>query len=280
MQILTTIGDFRAVRTKIRSTESLGFVPTMGYLHDGHLELVRRARVASGIVAVSIFVNPTQFGPDEDLLSYPHDVERDQALLGKAGCDLLFYPAVEEMYPPGGRDIYVEPGELGTVLEGASRPGHFRGVATVVTKLFNIVQPERAYFGEKDGQQLAVIRRIVRDLDFAVEIIAVPTVRESDGLAMSSRNTYMSPDERSAATVLYRALMRAQELHAEGVKDVEVLRSAVFDILASEPLATAEYVSMADPETLEELDFVDADAMVSLAVRIGRTRLIDNVLLG
>ena len=280
MQILTTIGDFRAVRAKIRSTGSLGFVPTMGYLHDGHLELVRRARVANGIVAASIFVNPTQFGPDEDLLSYPRDVERDQALLEKAGCDLLFYPAVEEMYPPGGGDAYVVPGELATVLEGASRPGHFRGVATVVAKLFNIVQPETAYFGQKDGQQLAVIRRMVRDLDFPVEIIAVPTVREPDGLAMSSRNTYLSPDERSAATVLYRALMRAQELHMEGVKDLEVLRAAVFDILASEPLATAEYVSMADPETLEELDFVDADAMVSLAVRIGRTRFIDNVLLG
>ena len=277
MKILTTIGDFRAVRAEIHSTGSLGFVPTMGYLHDGHLELIRRARVANGIVAVSIFVNPTQFGPDEDLLSYPRDVERDQALLENAGCDLLFYPAVEEMYPPDGGDVYVAPGELATALEGASRPGHFRGVATVVAKLFNIVQPETAYFGQKDGQQLAVIRRMVRDLNFPVEIIAVPTVREPDGLAVSSRNTYLSPDERSAATVLYRALMRAQELHLEGEKDAEVLRSAVFDILASEPLATADYVSIADPETLEELDLVEPDAMVSLAVCIGRTRLIDNV---
>ena len=185
MQILTTIGDFRSVRENVRSTGLLGFVPTMGSLHDGHLELVRHARVANGTVAVSIFVNPTQFGPDEDMLTYPRDVERDQVLLEEVGCDLLFYPAVEEIYPPGGADIHVVPGKLAAVLEGASRPGHFRGVVTVVAKLFNIVQPERAYFGQKDGQQLAVIRRMVRDLDFPVEIVAVPTVREPDGLAMS-----------------------------------------------------------------------------------------------
>ena len=236
MQILTTIGDFRSLRLKIRSAGSLGFVPTMGYLHDGHIELVRHARVVNEIVAVSIFMNPTQFGHDEDLLSYPRDVARDQALLEKAGCDLLFYPAVEEMYPPDGGDVHVLPGKLATVLEGASRPGHFRGVATVVAKLFNIVQPERAYFGQKDGQQLAVIRRIVRDLDFPVEIIAVPTVREPDGLAMSSRNAYLSPDERSAATVLYRALMRAQELH---LKESKTLRCFVQRCSMSWPLSVS-----------------------------------------
>jgi len=280
MQILTTIDDFRSAREKISSGESLGLVPTMGHLHDGHLELVRQARAANGTVAVSIFVNPTQFGPDEDMLTYPRDVERDRALLEEAGCDLLFYPAVEEMYPPGGADIHVVPGKLADVLEGASRPGHFRGVATVVAKLFNIVQPERAYFGQKDGQQLVVIRRMVRDLDFPVEIVPVPTVREPDGLAMSSRNTYLNERERSAATVLYRALMRAQELHLEGEQDAELLRAAMSDVLASEPLAAADYVSVADPETLEELVLVDSEAMVSLAVRIGQTRLIDNVLLG
>ena len=280
MQILTTIGDFRSVREKIRSAGPLGFVPTMGYLHDGHLELVRHARLANVTVAVSIFVNPTQFGPGEDMLTYPRDVERDQVLLEEVGCDLLFYPAVEEMYPTGGADIHVVPGKLAAVLEGASRPGHFRGVATVVAKLFNIVQPERAYFGQKDGQQLAVIRRMVGGLDFPVEIVAVPTIREPDGLAMSSRNTYLNLRERSAATVLYRALMRAQELHLEGEQDAEVLRGAVFDVLASEHLAATDYVSVADPETMEEMVFVDSDAMVSLAVRIGRTRLIDNVLLG
>ena len=280
MQILTTISDFRSIREKIRSSGSVGLVPTMGYLHDGHLELVRHARVANETVAVSVFVNPTQFGPDEDVLTYPQDVERDQVLLEEVGCDLLFHPAVEEMYPPGGADIHVVPGKLAAVLEGASRPGHFRGVATVVAKLFNIVQPERAYFGQKDGQQLAVIRRMVRDLDFPVEIVAVPTVREPDGLAMSSRNTYLSPRERSAATVLYKALTRARELHLEGEQDAEVLRAAMFDVLASERLAGVDYVSVADPETLEEMALVDSDAMASLAVRIGRTRLIDNVLLG
>ncbi len=280
MQILTTISDFRSIREKIRSSGSVGLVPTMGYLHDGHLELVRHARVANETVAVSVFVNPTQFGPDEDVLTYPQDVERDQVLLEEVGCDLLFHPAVEEMYPPGGADIHVVPGKLAAVLEGASRPGHFRGVATVVAKLFNIVQPERAYFGQKDGQQLAVIRRMVRDLDFPVEIVAVPTVREPDGLAMSSRNTYLSLRERSAATVLYKALTRARELHLEGEQDAEVLRAAMFDVLASEPLAAADYVSVAHPETLEEMALVDSDAMASLAVRIGRTRLIDNVLLG
>ena len=279
MQILTTIGDFRSVREKIRSAGPLGLVPTMGYLHDGHLELVRHARVANGTVAVSIFVNPTQFGHDEDLLSYPRDVERDQALLEKADCDLLFYPAVEEMYPPGDLDIYVVPGRVAAVLEGASRPGHFRGVATVVAKLFNIVQPERAYFGQKDGQQLAVIRRMVRDLDFPVEIIAVPTVRDPDGLAMSSRNAYLGPTERAAAPILYRALMHAQELYEGGERDANVLRIAMHEVLTSEDLAVVDYVSVADAETLEELDHVDSSAMASLAVRIGRTRLIDNIVL-
>ena len=183
------------------------------------------------------------------------------------------------MYPPGGADIHVVPGKLADVLEGASRPGHFTGVATVVAKLFNIVQPERAYFGQKDGQQLVVIRQMVRDLDFPVEIVAVPTVREPDGLAMSSRSTYLSPDERSAATVLYRALMRAHELHTEGEQDAEVLRVAMSEVLAAEPLAAAEYVSVADPETLEELELVGSEAMVSLAVRIGGARLNDHVML-
>ena len=279
MQILTTIDDFRTARANARATGSLGLVPTMGHLHDGHLELVRHASAANGTVAVSIFVNPTQFGPDEDMLTYPRDVERDRVLLEEVGCDLLFYPAVEEMYPTGGVDIQVVPGKLAAVLEGASRPGHFRGVATVVAKLFNIVQPERAYFGQKDGQQLVVIRQMVRDLDFPVEIVAVPIVREPDGLAMSSRNTYLNAGERSAATVLYRALVRAQELHLDGEHDAEVLRAAMSDVLESEPLAAADYVSVADPETLAELVLVDSQALVSLAVRIGGTRLIDNVLL-
>lgn len=280
MQTLTAISDFRAAREESRSLGNLGLVPTMGYLHDGHLELVHRARAENKIVAASIFVNPTQFGPNEDLASYPRDFERDQALLEKAGCDLLFYPPVEEIYPPLGADTYVVPGKIAAVLEGALRPGHFRGVATVVAKLFNIVQPERAYFGQKDGQQVAVIQRMVRDLDFPVEVIVVPTVREDDGLAMSSRNTYLSSTERAAAAVLYRALQRATALFEDGVRDAEALRAAIQQTLEEEPLANVDYVSVADSETLEESSDVKESAMASLAVRIGKTRLIDNVLLG
>ena len=279
MQTVTSIADFRAAREKLRSAGSLGFVPTMGYLHEGHLESVRRARAENEAVAVSIFVNPTQFAPDEDLATYPRDLERDQTLLEGEGCDLLFSPPVEEMYPPGGTDIHVVPGNVAAMLEGASRPGHFRGVATVVAKLFNIVEPERAYFGQKDGQQVAVIQRMVRDLDFPVEIMVVPTVREPDGLALSSRNTYLSPSERAAAPVLYGALRHAGELHEKGERDADVLRIAIREILTSETLVVVEYVSIADSRTLEEIDHVDSSAMASLAVRIGQIRLIDNILL-
>ncbi len=280
MQVLTTIGDFRSAREKIGSSGSLGFVPTMGCLHDGHLELVRRARIANGILAVSIFVNPTQFGSDEDLLNYPRDVERDQILLEKEGCDLLFCPAVEEMYPLGALDIHVVAGRAAAVLEGASRPEHFRGVATVVAKLFNIVQPERAYFGQKDGQQLVVIRGMVRDLDFPVEVVVVPTMRDPDGLALSSRNVYLTAPERAAAPILYRALRQAQVLYDGGVRDAGVLRNAMREILSSENLVVVDYVSVADAETLEELAHVKSTAIASLAARVGHTRLIDNVLLG
>lgn len=279
MQILTTISDFRAAREESRSLGTLGFVPTMGYLHDGHLELVRRARAVNKVVAASIFVNPTQFGPSEDLTSYPRDFERDQALLEEAGCDLLLCPSVEEIYPPEGTDTYVVPGKVAAVLEGALRPGHFRGVTTVVAKLFNIVQPERAYFGQKDGQQVAVIQRMVKDLDFPVEIVVVPTVREGDGLAMSSRNTYLSPTERTAAAVLYRALQRATALFEDGVRNAEALRAVMQQTLEEEPLVNIDYVSVADSETLEESREVRGSAMASLAVRIGKTRLIDNILL-
>ncbi|MBI4235843.1 MAG: pantoate--beta-alanine ligase [Chloroflexi bacterium] len=278
MRVLTTIADFRRAHAEVRG--SLGFVPTMGYLHEGHLELVRRAKAENEAVAASIFVNPTQFGPAEDLAAYPRDFARDRAMLERTGCDLLFYPSVEEIYPPPGADMFVVPGRVAAVLEGAVRPGHFRGVATVVAKLFNIVQPQRAYFGQKDGQQVAVIKRMVRDLDFPVEIVVVPTVREPDGLAMSSRNVYLSPADRAAAPVLYRALRRAEELYQGGERDAEALRRAVRQVLASEPLAHVDYVSVADADTLEELNRVQGCAMASLAVRIGRTRLIDNAILG
>lgn len=250
----------------------------MGALHEGHLSLVRRARADNDTVVVSIFVNPTQFGPSEDYARYPRDPDRDLALLRDLGTDVVFMPPVEEMYPEG-FDTYVQVEKLSQVLEGASRPGHFRGVATVVTKLFNIVQPHRAYFGQKDAQQLAVIRRLTRDLDLPVEVVGLPTVREPDGLAMSSRNAYLSPEERKAAPVLYRSLEAAQELWRSGVRDVSLIRQRMNEVLAAEPLARVDYVSVADAETLEELETVDRPALVSLAVRIGGTRLIDNVTL-
>jgi pantoate--beta-alanine ligase len=251
----------------------------MGALHEGHLSLVQRARADDDTVVVSIFVNPAQFGPSEDYARYPRDPDRDLALLRDVGTDLVFMPPVEEIYPQG-FDTYVEVGKLAQVLEGASRPGHFRGVATVVAKLFNIVQPHRAYFGQKDAQQLAVIRRLTRDLGLPVEVVGLPTVREPDGLAMSSRNAFLSPEERKAALVLYRSLEAAQELWRSGVRDASLIRQRMGEVLAGEPLARVDYVSVADAETLEELETVDRPALVSLAVRIGKTRLIDNVGLG
>jgi len=279
MQVVTTVAEMRRLRA--RMTGGVGLVPTMGYLHEGHLSLVRCARADNDHLVVSIFVNPTQFGPQEDYQRYPRDPERDLRLLEQEGTDAVFMPEVEEMYPQG-FDAWVEVGEsLTGRLEGASRPGHLRGVTTVVAKLFNVVQAQRAYFGQKDGQQLAVIRKMVADLNMGVEIVDVPTVREPDGLAMSSRNSYLSPEERRAATVLWRSLSRARELFDGGERRAEVIRGGMRDVLASEPLAEVEYVSVADAEMLAELETIqDRAAMVSLAVRIGRTRLIDNVIIG
>ncbi|MBX6341415.1 MAG: pantoate--beta-alanine ligase, partial [Thermomicrobiaceae bacterium] len=251
----------------------------MGYLHAGHLALVERARGENDRVVVSIFVNPTQFGPQEDFNRYPRDLERDLALLREARVDAVFAPSVAEMYPPGFA-TYVEVGGVTERLEGAARPGHFRGVATVVTKLFNIVQPDRAYFGQKDAQQLVVIRKMVADLAIPVEVVAVPTVREPDGLALSSRNVYLSPEERRAAVALSQGLFAARDRFQAGERDAEALRETVRARVAREPLVRLEYVSVADPETLEELSTVGDRALVSLAARVGATRLIDNVLLG
>jgi len=277
MQVVTTVAEMHRLRSQM--TGSVGLVPTMGYLHEGHLSLVRRARADNEHVVATIFVNPTQFGPQEDYQRYPRDPERDLRLLEQEGTDVVFMPSVEEMYPQG-FDAWVEVGEsLTGRLEGAFRPGHLRGVTTVVAKLFNVVQPQRAYFGQKDGQQLAVIRRMAADLNMGVEIVGVPTVREPDGLAMSSRNAYLSAGERRAATVLWRSLCRARELFDGGERRAEVIRGEIRAVLASEPLARVEYVSVADAETLAELETIDRAAMVSLAVRIGSTRLIDNVTL-
>ncbi len=275
--VVTTIEEYRRVRAAMTGT--VGAVPTMGYLHEGHLALVRRARAENDHVVVSIFVNPTQFGPNEDFARYPRDPDRDLALLRGEGVDVVFMPSVEEMYPEG-FSTYVNVERLTDRLEGAHRPGHFRGVTTVVTKLFHILQPHRAYFGQKDAQQLIVIRRMTRDLAFPIDIVDVPTVREPDGLAMSSRNVYLSPDERRAATVLFRALERARELWNAGVRNGDQLREAMQRVIESEPLARADYVSVADPETLEELDAIEDRALASLAVRLGSTRLIDCVWLG
>ena len=277
MKVVTKIDEYRKMRQQMACP--LGFVPTMGYLHQGHLELVRRARAENQMVVVSIFVNPTQFGPQADLASYPRDPERDLALLEKEGADMVFMPSAEEMYPEG-FDSWVEVGRVTERLEGAYRTGHFRGVATVVAKLFNIVQPTRAYFGQKDAQQLIVIKKMASDLNLDLEVVAVPTVRESDGLAMSSRNVRLDPNERQAALVLWKALSLARELWQESERDAECLRREMTLLIDAEPLASIDYVSVADPDTLEEFSRIEGAALVSMAVMIGKTRLIDNIMLG
>jgi len=276
VKVLKTINGIKQLRLKL--PEPVGFVPTMGYLHEGHLVLVRRAKAENSSVVVSIFVNPTQFGPHEDFDKYPRNPERDLAMLEKEGVDLVFMPSVAEMYPPQ-FNSWVDVGKITERLEGAARPGHFRGVATVVAKLFNIVQPDRAYFGQKDAQQLAVIKKMVADLNMNLEVVAVPTVREPDGLAMSSRNIYLNPEERKAAVVLYQALSLAQKLWSQGEKDAQAIRQKMTGLIQKQPLANIEYISIADAETLDELDKVKPPALVSLAVKIGKTRLIDNVVL-
>jgi pantoate--beta-alanine ligase len=277
MRLAATIAEMRALRRTM--TGAVGFVPTMGYLHEGHLSLARAARRQNEHVVASIFVNPTQFGPNEDFERYPRDEERDLALLRDEHVDVVFMPSVEEMYPSG-PSTFVDVQGVTEMLEGAHRPGHFRGVATVVAKLFNIVEPRRAYFGRKDAQQLVVVRQLVRDLQLDIEVVGMPIVREPDGLAMSSRNAYLSTAEREAAVVLSRALHAAGKLFAEGDRDAGRIRSALLELIAREPLARVDYVSVADPKSLRELDAIEGCALVSLAVRIGATRLIDNVTLG
>ena len=273
MQVLETISDFRAARAS--TPGSLGLVPTMGYLHRGHMALVERAAAENDAVAASIFVNPTQFGPDEDFTSYPRDLDRDLRMLEEAGVSLVFTPTPEEMYRPGA-DTMVDPGPIADLHEGASRPGHFIGVATVVSKLFHIIQPDRAYFGQKDAQQLVIIRRMARDLDFPLEVVGVPTVREPDGLATSSRNVYLTPDQRQAATVLWKALSRAQGLCNEGVLSCPDIQAEMTRIINTEPLARIDYATIAHPDTLQDLQTVQPGALALLAVHIGKTRLIDN----
>ena len=276
MKIVTTLPELRAARDLLHGP--LGFVPTMGFLHAGHLSLVQAARSECHSVAVSIFVNPTQFAPTEDLVRYPRDLPRDLAMLESAGTDLVWTPTVEVMYPPGFQ-TWVEVEGLTRTLEGEVRPGHFRGVTTVVAKLFNAVHPDKAYFGQKDAQQAAVIRRMTRDLDLQIEVVVCPTLREADGLAMSSRNVYLNPEERKAATVLFRALSAVKAAYESGERGAEKLRALAGTTVASESLARMQYFSCADYDTLEELETVRGKALVSMAVFLGKTRLIDNFVL-
>lgn len=279
MDTVTTASELRSrLRTLRRDGRRIGFVPTMGYLHAGHLALVQRARQECDYVVASIFVNPLQFGPAEDFDRYPRDLERDSALLTEGGCDLLFAPTVDEMYPQK-QVTFVEPTLLTEHLCGASRPGHFRGVATVVTKLLHLVEPDRAYFGEKDAQQLAVIRRMVADLNMDVTIVGVPIVREPDGVAMSSRNAYLNPEERKAAVVLSQALSLARELVGGGERDAGAVLGAMRDLIARERLARIDYVSAVDADTLQPVARLGDRVLVALAVYIGKTRLIDNATL-
>ncbi len=276
MRVIETIAEFKAARLSL--PRPLGFVPTMGFLHAGHVSLVKQARADCASVAVSIFVNPTQFGPGEDFESYPRDTERDLALCEAAGADLIFMPTVAEMYPAGAA-TRVDVESITAVLEGAMRPGHLCGVTTVVNKLFNVVAPDRAYFGQKDAQQLAVIRKMVRDLDMNLEVIAGATVREPDGLAMSSRNVYLDPEARIQARCLSEALFAARDRYAAGERNATVLRELMTEIIRRRPLARIDYVSLADNLTLREVDLIAAPTLASLAVRLGKTRLIDNLVL-
>lgn len=278
MKIVETIQE---VRNQVKEWRmqglSVGFVPTMGYLHEGHKSLIDRAVAENDKVVVSVFVNPMQFGPKEDLASYPRDLERDAALCEDAGADLIFHPEPSEMYHDD-FSSYVDMNTLTGGLCGKSRPIHFRGVCTVVAKLFNIVTPDKAYFGQKDAQQLAVIRHMVSDLNFGIEIVGCPIIREDDGLAKSSRNTYLNPKERQAALILSKSLKKGKELLEAGEKDAAKMRQLITDTLNSEPMAKIDYVEIVDWNTLEPVEAINGPVLVAIAVYIGKTRLIDNVI--
>ena len=280
MEIVTTIAALRQkLAPRRRAGQTIGFVPTMGYLHQGHLSLVGRAKSENDVTVISIFVNPLQFGKNEDLEKYPRDLARDSAMLEDAGVDFLFAPGVEDMYPEPMQTVVDLP-KLGSELEGEARPGHFAGVATVVTKLFNIVQPDTAYFGEKDYQQVTIIQKMVEDLAQPVRVVPVATVREADGLACSSRNVYLSPAERAAAVIVPKALAEAERLLLTGLRDVATLESKLIEFIRTEPLAEPEVVAIRDPRSLERIETVNATALVLLYVRFGKTKLLDNRIIG
>ncbi len=280
MRVVETCAEMMAACRE--AARPLGLVPTMGALHEGHLSLTRQARADNVTMAASIFVNPTQFGPNEDFARYPRSLERDLELLEAEGTDLVFVPPPDEVYPEG-FDTWIEPGAVAEGMEGAARPGHFRGVATVVAKLFTITRPERAYFGQKDGQQVAVIRKMNTDLNLGVEIVTMPTIREPDGLALSSRNAYLTPEQREAAPAVYRALCAAEDVWRRGERDAGRIRRAAINILERETMLDAvDYVSIVDAESMQPLQNVrdDGPVMIATAVRLGAVRLIDNVVLG
>ena len=281
MKVVKNIKEMQSISESLRKTgKSIGFVPTMGYLHDGHMSLVERARKENDIVVMSIFVNPVQFAPGEDFERYPRDIERDKKIAREKGVDYLFVPEVSEMYPEG-YSTYVEVEGITKTLCGAKRPGLCRGVATVVTKLINIIRPHRAYFGKKDFQQLKVIERLVKDLNFDIEIVGCPIVREKDGLAMSSRNVYLSPEERESALSLYRALKLAKELIEKGEKNPEVIKSKMEEFILSHPHVKAiDYIEIVDSETLKPVNEVKEGTLIALAVFVGNARLIDNWVVG
>lgn len=276
MQLIQTVSEFRVAERS--AARPLGLVPTMGYLHDGHMSLARRARADNATVSASIFVNPTQFAPNEDLAAYPRDMDGDLAKLEEAGVDLVFAPAPQEVYPAG-FDTRVDVGEIAAKLEGASRPDHFRGVATVVCKLLTIVRPDKVYFGQKDAQQCLVIKRLNADLNLGAEVVVIPTIRDSDGLALSSRNAYLRDGDRESALTLSRSLNLAREMHQSEILNAKKISTQMRNLIESEPRTSVDYISISDAETLDELDIIDRPALVSLAVRIGDVRLIDNTLL-
>ncbi|WP_126992505.1 pantoate--beta-alanine ligase [Thermosipho globiformans] len=278
MRVIEKIEDMKKISKEIlESKKTIGFVPTMGFLHEGHLSLVKAAKSENDITVVSIFVNPTQFGPNEDYNNYPRDLERDLSMLKNMEVDYVFVPSVDEMYPDS-FSTYVEEIKLSKFLCGASRPGHFRGVCTVVTKLFNIVKPTRAYFGQKDAQQFRILRRMVRDLNMDVELVEMPIVREPDGLALSSRNTYLNDEERKEAVRLYKSLLKAKELVESGVKDVEIIKNEMKKIL-THPLLRIDYIEIVDEENLEPVEKIDRKVIIAIAVFVGRARLIDNMII-
>ena len=277
MQTAYTIVEMKAFRKRLGV--SIGLVPTMGYLHEGHLELVRQAKRDNRVAVVSIFVNPTQFAPNEDFKAYPRDINRDLAMLETVKTDIVFIPSDKEMYPSG-YDSWVDVKGIIETLEGRSRPTHFRGVTTVCTKLFNIVQPDHAYFGQKDAQQALVIQKMVTDLNMNLKVIVVPTVREKDGLAMSSRNTYLTQEERSSAVILYKALNLATAMYEKGERDSRKIKDEMSRLISSVPAAQIDYISIAGLNTLQEVDMITGKVLVSMAVRLGKPRLIDNVILG